>query len=311
MKPETEQILFSVVLPVYNEEAGLDALIREIETVLNQTGCIFEIILVDDGSKDGTWNIIESAHARNRQIKGIRLSRNFGHQHALMAGLRKAGGKAVGLMDGDGQDPPAALVQLYEKWKTGYDVVYAVRQSRQENIIKRFLYFLFYRLARFLIPFKIPLDAGDFSVMSREVVDFLVQQKEQNPFLRGLRSYWGGRQIGVPYERPKRKAGKTKYSLPKLFILALNGIISFSRVPLRISIFIGLIISLGSIVYGAYNIYLKFVYGLPEGYPSIIVALTFLGGLIIFLLGIIAEYLGNVFEDTRDRPQYIIRQETE
>lgn len=305
----SENNLFSVVCPIYNESVGLSNFINELTKAMESLGKRYEIIFVDDGSTDNSLQIIKLACDQNASIKGISFSRNFGHQHAVMAGLRKSSGKAVAVIDGDGQDPPVVLKQLFNKWEEGYDVVYGIRKKRNEGLLKNICYLLFYRILRLLVSFDMPLDSGDFSVMSRNVVDFLVLQREQNPYIRGLRSWWGGKQIGVSYERPNRLRGKTKYSLVKLFLLGISGVTSFSLVPLRISIVLGLFISLSSIVYAIYNIFLKLVYGSPRGYPSIIVAITFLGGLIIFLLGIIGEYIGHIFEDIRNRPQYIINRE--
>jgi len=299
-------IQLSVVIPVFNEEKGLFHFIGQLEETFKDLSQ-YELIFVDDGSSDNTWDIIKNKNQSNKRVRGIRFSRNFGHQPAIMAGLRAVKGDFVGIMDGDGQDPPDVLKEMFEKCLDSYDVVYAVRKKRESGLVKKLAYLIYYRIINQIVPFDMPLDSGDFSVMKRKVVDFITLQKEQFPYIRGLRSWYGGEQLGIEYNRPGRMEGESKYSYKKLLILAIQGITSFSKVPLRIATVVGVIISLGGIVYGLFNIIRKLFFGLPyPGYTSLIVAVTFLGGLQILLLGIIGEYIGNIFEDQRSKPQYII-----
>ncbi len=303
---DRENPKLSVVIPVFNEEKGLLQFIDQLEKTLEYLNQ-YELLFVDDGSSDNTWKIIKQKNQSNNRVRGVRFSRNFGHQPAIMAGLRASKGAIVGIMDGDGQDPPELLKEMFEKCIDGYDVVYAVRKKRDSGLVKKLAYLIYYRIINRIVSFDMPLDSGDFSVMKRKVVEFITLQKEQFPYIRGLRSWYGGKQLGIEYNRPGRTIGESKYSYKKLFILAIQGITSFSKVPLRIATVIGAIISLSGIVYGLFNIIRKLFFGLPyPGYTSLIVAVTFLGGLQILLLGVIGEYIGNIFEDQRSKPQYII-----
>src|SRR5438094_6357938 len=224
----------SVVLPVYNERENLDALVDRLIPALRKTiGESFEVLFIDDGSRDGSGDLLDALHARDRRLKVVHFSRNFGHQAALQAGLDEATGDAVVLMDADLQDPPEVLGRLVEHWRQGYEVVYAIRRRRKEGLVKRAAYAVFYRTLKAVAEIDVPLDAGDFCLLDRRVVDTLATLPERNRRLRGLRRWVGFRQVGVEYERDARHAGETKYTLRRLLRLALSGYVGFSAMPLR------------------------------------------------------------------------------
>ncbi len=301
------EIVYSVVIPVFNEQETLLEIINRTERVLSALGETYEIILVNDGSNDGSWQIILECNRRNPNIKGIRFSRNFGHQIAIIAGLRGSSGRMVAVLDADGQDPPELLPEFFKKCEQGYDVVYAIRKRRKENFFKRLAYFTFYRMLNKMASFEIPLDTGDFSVINRNTVDLLISFKEHNPFIRGLRCWAGGKFIGIEYSRPAREKGDPKYSLFRLLKLALSGFISFSKVPLRVSIFVGIVISMLSFAFGIINILRYIIFDTPfSGFATIVVIISFLGGMQLIMLGMIGEYIGSIFDEIKNRPVYVI-----
>lgn len=305
--------MISIVIPSYNEEDVLPKLLKHLLPVTSgfQEPC--EIIFIDDGSTDRTWQIITNSHKENPLIKGIRFSRNFGHQSAVTAGLKYAGGDAVIIMDADLQDPPEILQKFIDKWKSGYEVVYAVRKKRKESFFKRSSYFIFYRLMRKLSDIEIPLDSGDFCLMDRKVVNQINALPEKNRFIRGLRSWVGFRHIGIEYERHARADGDVKYTLRKLISLALSGLLSFSSIPLRLSSLLGFFIAgtsfFGFIFFFLYRIFdLKlFGYSIKEapGTATIFLTILFLGGIQLITIGIIGEYIGKIFEEVKQRPTFI------
>lgn len=298
----------SVAIAIFNEEAALLELLRRTAAVLDDIpGGPHELVLVDDGSSDRTWEILEEAAARDPRIKAVALSRNFGHQTALNAGLDHVTGDVVILMDGDLQDPPEAIPILLQQHYQGYDVVYAKRVNRKESCWLRVCYWVFYRLVSALSSTKLPLDAGDFGLMSRKVIDEIRRMPERNRYLRGLRTWVGFRQIGVPVERDARYAGETKYSPMRLLKLASDGIFAFSIVPLRAASTAGAVAILVSILYSLYAVYVKFWRGTPQGFTSLILAITFLSGVNLFFLGIIGEYVGRIYEEAKGRPHYVVR----
>jgi polyisoprenyl-phosphate glycosyltransferase len=298
----------SVVLPVYNERDNLDDLLaRLLPTLEEATRGSFEIVFVDDGSQDGSAEILDSFHARDPRVKAIHLSRNFGHQAALQAGLDRATGKSVVMMDADLQDPPEILHKLIERWRQGYDVVYAQRKNRKEGLLKRAGYALFYRTMRAMAEIDIPLDAGDFCLLDRRVVDTLVSLRERNRFLRGLRSWVGFKQIGVEYERESRHAGAPKYTLRKLVRLALSGYIGFSALPLRAAAGLGFLAAATGFALAAWAIVTKILdIASPRGWASTLAVVLFVGGAQLFMLGVIGEYLSRVYDEVRQRPIYIV-----
>lgn len=311
-KPRQEQILLrpilSVILPVYNERETLGALRQRLIPVLDaMTSGNFEVIFVNDGSRDGSHHLLNDFHNGDNRLKIIHFSRNFGHQAALQAGLDFAGGDAVVLMDADLQDPPEVLPQFFEWWREGYEVVYAVRRKRKEGLVKRAAYSVFYRTMRILAQIDVPLDAGDFCLLDRRVVEALVALRERNRFLRGLRSWVGFRQIGVEYDRDARYAGEPKYTLRKLIALAVSGYIGFSTVPLQISTWLGLFASIIGFVVGVGALATKIagVYS-PQGWVSTVSVVLFLGGVQLLMLGVIGNYLGRIYDEVRNRPLYIV-----
>jgi dolichol-phosphate mannosyltransferase len=299
----------SVILPVYNERETLLELKARLTPILDeQVSGSFEVLFVDDGSRDGSDLIIDGFHDHDPRFKAIHFSRNFGHQAALQAGLDAASGDAVALMDADLQDPPELLEQFIERWRQGYDVVYAVRKKRKEAFWKRAAYAVFYRTMKVISEIDVPLDAGDFCLMDRRVVDTLVSLRERNRFLRGLRSWVGFRQIGVEYERDSRHAGEPKYTLRKLVGLALSGYIGFSAAPLRMATWFGLIAALTGFLVALWAVYTKLagIYS-PRGWTSTIAIIMFIGGVQLLMLGVIGEYLSRVYDEVRRRPLYIVR----
>ncbi|MCX8072607.1 MAG: glycosyltransferase family 2 protein [Candidatus Binatia bacterium] len=300
----------SLVVPVLNEEETIPVFYRRAVAALEQTGVPFEIVFVDDGSQDNTFETARALSQRDPRVKIIRFSRNFGHQTAVTAGLHYAAGAAVAVIDGDLQDPPEFVPRLFEKWKEGYEVVYAVRRSRKENVFKRAAYRLFYRLLRRLSYIDIPLDSGDFAIMDRRVVDQLNAMPERNRFVRGIRAWVGFRQIGLEYDRDARFAGESKYSLSKLFRLAYDGLISYSYVPLRLATQFGFVISAVAFGLILYLLVLRIVYGerLVTGWTSTVVVILFLGGIQLLSLGILGEYVGRIFDEVKRRPLYVVRE---
>jgi dolichol-phosphate mannosyltransferase len=301
--------IISIVLPVYNERENLEVLAERLVPVLDRAvGGAFEVIFVDDDSRDGSGEILDSFHAHDKRLKVIHFSRNFGHQAALQAGLDQSCGQAVILMDSDLQDPPEVLEQFIGKWKQGYDVVYAIRKKRKEGLLKRFAYSIFYRTMKAVAEIDVPLDAGDFCLLDRCVVDSLSSLRERNRFLRGLRSWVGFKQTGVEYERDQRHAGTPKYSLRKLVRLALSGYIGFSAMPLRVATWLGFLSASVGFLTALWALIAK-VLGMPSpwGWASIIAIVLFVGGVQMLMLGIIGEYLGRVYDEVRNRPLYVVK----
>jgi glycosyltransferase involved in cell wall biosynthesis len=263
--------------------------------------------LVDDGSTDSTVAMLEEAARRDPRLVVLVLSRNFGHQATLTAALDHVSGDAVVMMDADLQDRPEVIPLFVEKFRQGYDVVYARRVSRKEPFWLRASYKAFYRILGTVADMKIPMDAGDFGLVSRRVVHELRRLREHHRYLRGLRSWVGFRQIGIEVERDARFAGETKYSLLRLLRLAFDGIFSFSTLPIRAAGLVGLVAVIVSFVYAVYSLYVKFVLHIsPQGFTAIVILVTFLSGVQLTFLGVIGEYIGRVYEETKTRPVYIV-----
>lgn len=297
----------SLAIPVFNEEAVVPELIRRTTAVLDGTpGGPHEIVLVDDGSSDRTLELLEQAAEKDPRIVVVSLSRNFGHQTALAAALDQVAGDVAVLLDGDLQDPPEAVPTLLEWYQSGYDVVYVRRLNRKESWWLRACYYIFYRLLAALSSVQLPLDAGDFGLMSRRVIEEIRKMPEQHRYLRGMRTWVGFRQIGIPMERSARHAGRTKYSPLKLLKLASDGIFAFSIVPLRAAAVLGAGTVGLSFLFALYSLYAKFWMHSPQGFTALILALTFFSGINLFFLGIIGEYVGRVYEETKGRPHYVI-----
>lgn len=296
----------SVVMPVFNEMENLDSIIDRLVAVLEPLGT-FEVMVVDDGSRDGSLERAVKRHEADERIKVIALSRNFGHQSALLAGLHHARGNAVILMDADGQDPPELLPAMIDRWKEGSDVVYGVRRNRQEPSWKRTSYWLFYRLLYRIADLEIPPDAGDFCLMDRKVVDALRSLNESSAYLRGLRSWVGFSQTGIEYDRPAREAGEAKYTLRKLVRLALNGVLAFSAAPLRLASVLGGITSLLGFLYVGFAIAARLLAGeVPKGWTSLIAIILIVGGAQLFVIGVLGEYVARVYGETKRRPHYVV-----
>jgi dolichol-phosphate mannosyltransferase len=301
-------IRLSVAIPVHNEESVLPELLQRLRKVLEELpGGPHEIVFVDDGSTDGTFDRLGAAVREDSRIIAISLSRNFGHQAAISAALDHASGDAVVIMDGDLQDVPEVIPQFVEKFGEGFDVVYAQRVRRKEPLLLRICYFVFYRMMARLSDIRLPLDSGDFGLMSRRVVDHVRRMPEHHRYLRGMRSWVGFRQIGVPVERAERHSGKSKYSMMRLMKLAADGIFAFSIVPIRAAAAVGATVMSLSFLYVCYAVYAKmFLKQSPQGFTALLVAITFLSGIMLFFLGIIGEYVGRIYEETKARPQYIV-----
>jgi glycosyltransferase involved in cell wall biosynthesis len=298
----------SLAIPVYNEELLAAELIRRASAVLDELpGGPHEMVVVDDGSLDRTLEILEAAAEKDTRLVVIALSRNFGHQTALAAALDYVSGDVTVMLDGDLQDPPEAIPTLLNYYREGYDVVYARRIKRQESWWLRACYYLFYRLISALSSTQLPLDAGDFGLMSRRVIEEIKRMPEHHRYLRGMRAWVGFRQIGISIERSAREAGTTKYSPLRLVKLASDGIFAFSIVPLRAAALLGALAIALSILYSLYALFAKFWLGSPQGFTALILAITFLGGVNLFFLGIIGEYIGRIYEEAKGRPHYVIR----
>ncbi|MBD5634827.1 MAG: glycosyltransferase family 2 protein [Candidatus Eremiobacteraeota bacterium] len=303
--------LISIVVPVYNEAGNVEELIGRIVASMNRIAPLhhdtYEIVVVNDGSQDDTLAALRALRETQPRLAIVDLSRNFGHQIAATAGLDAARGDVIVLMDGDLQDPPELIELFLEKWREGYDVVYATRKSRSgENAFKVLTARLFYRTIRRLTNVSIPVDTGDFRLMSRRVVDALGRTREKHRFLRGLVSWVGYAQIGVEYERDARHSGATKYPVSKMFEFALDGITSFSEIPLRFATYLGFTVSIFAFVYIVVVLVNKALGANEPGYTSIMVALLFLGGVILISLGIIGEYLGRIYDQVKERPLYFV-----
>lgn len=299
---------YSIVLPVFNEEANIDTLYKRVSSVLEKLGD-HEIIFVNDGSWDKTLELLKKLNSKDKRVKVINFSRNFGHQTAVSAGLKYSAGGKIAILDGDLQDPPEILPKFFKKLDEGYDAVYAIRKERKENIFKRAAYSVFYRLLRKIASIDIPMDSGDFSVLSRRMVNAMNSLPERNRFVRGLRSWVGFKQTGLEYERAARYAGKSKYNLRKLFKLAFDGIFSFSYVPLQAMFYLGLaslvLSAIGSIL-AVYFRYFTTAYNRVPGFATTIILIMFVGGLIMFSVGIMGEYIRRIYDEIKARPQFIV-----
>lgn len=301
----------SVILPVFNEEKHLFDLHDNISQELTNAGySSFEIIFVNDGSTDNSLRIIKSLAYEKSKVFYIDLSRNFGHQIASTAGIEKSRGNYVVLMDSDFQDPPELLPKLIEKAKEGYDVVYAKRKSRKgESIIKKITAKFFYRVLRSITKFDIPIDVGDFRVMSRKVVKVLCQMSEQEKFIRGQIAWIGLKQTYVEFDRPKRKYGKTSFSLRKMVRFATDGITSFSDFPLKFATYLGFFVSFIAFILMIWALYQRLIiHEYVEGWTSIILSVLFIGGIQLICIGIIGEYISRIGANIKNRPLYVINE---
>jgi dolichol-phosphate mannosyltransferase len=309
--PQTSAPDLSVVLPVFNEQGGLPEVYRRVKAVLVKTGLSHEIIFVNDGSRDGSWQVLLDLANRDRMVKAVNLSRNFGHQVAITAGIDASGGASVIVMDSDLQDPPELIEALLQKYREGFDVVYAQRRTRDgETWFKRTTARVFYRVIRRLTTVDMPIDTGDFRLMSRRVVDDLKRMQEQSRFVRGLVTWVGYNQAPVLYDRERRYGGDTKFPVTKMMKFALDGITGFSSQPLRLASHAGLLLAAASLAlmlgFAAYK--LSGGSGLVPGWTSLMVAVLFLGGLQLLAIGILGEYIGRIYEEAKRRPLYLVQE---
>jgi glycosyltransferase involved in cell wall biosynthesis len=300
--------VFSIVAPVFNEIGSIEEFYKTIVSVMNPLKQCWELVLVDDGSTDGSTDKIRELAAKDGHVKAIIFARNFGHQIAVTAGLDYSLGDAVIIIDADLQDPPDVMLNLIAKWKEGNEVVYAVRRKREgESWFKLASASLFYRLIFRITDVKIPLDTGDFRLIDRKVVDIMGQMRERHRFLRGMAAWVGFRQVGVEYDRKERFAGKTKYPFSKMFKLALNAITSFSYFPLQVATYLGFICAGISTLAIPVVAYLRLSnQAALHGQATTLIAVLFLGGVQLITLGILGEYIGRIYDEAKGRPLYIV-----
>jgi dolichol-phosphate mannosyltransferase len=300
-------MVLSVVSPIFNERDSVEELWRRLTLALAPLGD-YEIVLVDDGSTDGSWEVLRNLAARDERLRLLRLSRNFGHQVALTAGLDAARGEAVVLIDADLQDPPEVIPELVARWEEGFDVVYAVRERRDgESRLRLLAIGAFYRLFRRMAATDIPADTGDFRLLSRRAVDSLARMPERARYLRGMTSWIGFRQIGVTYRRDSRFAGASKYPLTKLLRLASDGIASFSIAPIRLLTRLGFVMIVFCAGVLAWTLYTRFfTHNAPQGWTSVLAVVLLLGGVQMVGMGIVGQYIARIFEETKQRPLYFV-----
>ncbi|BAU09927.1 glycosyl transferase family protein [Leptolyngbya sp. NIES-3755] len=300
---------YSLIIPIYNEEATIVTLYDRVRAVIDQLDAPTEVILINDGSRDRSLYLMRELHQHDPRVCYLSLARNFGHQVAVTAGLNYVRGRVVIVMDADLQDPPELIPEMIEQWRQGYQVVYAQRiQRRKEGWFKRLTAYVFYRLLKQLADVEIPTDTGDFCLMDRQVVDVLNAMPERNRYIRGLRSWVGFRQTAVKFDRDPRFAGEVKYTFGKSLGLAISGLVSFSKVPLRISTYVGLFAALVAIVMMILVFYWRIAYPASPltGLTTIVVAIFFLGAVQLLSIGILGEYIGRIYEEVKNRPLYTL-----
>jgi len=303
------QPVISVVVPIFNEELVIGALHARLLPVLDGMNTPFEVIFINDGSRDRSAEMLDAVCEADHRFKALHFSRNFGHQAAVTAGLREVGGQCAIVIDSDLQDPPELIVELVAKWREGFEVVYAQRLARPGDARwKRSMAFLFYRMLSSLSEVKVPPDTGDFCLMDRRVVDLLNSMPERNRYLRGLRAWLGFRQTAVQFERPARFAGETKYPLRRLVALATDGVFSLSKAPLRLATYFGFFVSAVSFILGIAFIVerLTSTTYMARGWASTIVVILFLGGVQLICLGVIGEFIGRIYDEVKQRPLYVV-----
>ena len=301
--------IYTVVIPVFNEEAVTEECHRRIKEVMDAEGEPFELIFVNDGSSDRTMKILERLSIEDQHVRVVNLSRNFGHQIAISAGMDFAKGDAVVVMDADLQDPPEVIPRMIEKWKEGFHVVYGKRIKREgETLFKKLSAYFFYRFLKKLIKIDIPIDVGDFRLIDRSVCDAMKKVREKNRFVRGLVSWLGFTQAEVLYKREKRFAGSTKYPLHKMIHFMLDAVTSFSSIPLKIATIIGSLVSMSGFVYLIIVLYQRlFTDKTIQGWTSILSVTLIFNGIILLILGVIGEYIGRIYDESKNRPLYIIQ----
>ncbi|MCQ5366099.1 glycosyltransferase family 2 protein [Anoxybacillus salavatliensis] len=303
-------VKYSVVIPVYNEALVIRETYKRLKRVMEQTDGAYELLFVNDGSKDETLDMLKELAIRDDTVKYLDFSRNFGHQIAITAGMDYASGEAIVIIDADLQDPPELILEMIEKWKEGYDVVYAKRTKRKgETFFKKATAYAFYRLLRAATEIDIPLDTGDFRLIDRKVRDELVGMRERSRFVRGLVSWVGFKQTAIEYERDERFAGETKYPLKKMIRFSLDGITSFSYKPLKLASLLGFLLSFVSVVWMIAVLYLKlFTHSTVTGWSSLVMTVLFFNGVVLIMLGVIGEYIGRIYDEVKHRPLYILKE---
>jgi polyisoprenyl-phosphate glycosyltransferase len=300
---------YSFIIPIYNEEETLPELYRRVSAVMEELDDTAELILVNDGSRDRSLQLMRNLHQKDSRVCYLSLARNFGHQIAVTAGLNFVRGQVIFILDADLQDPPELIPEMIEKWRQGYHIVYAQRtKRRQEGWFKRFTAYAFYRILKQLADVEIPTDTGDFCLLDRQVVDILNSMPERNRYLRGLRSWVGFRQTSVRFQRDPRFAGEVKYTFRKSLALAINGLVSFSKVPLRLSTYVGLLSAMVAILMAFLVLYWRiFTPHSPlTGFTIILVAIFFIGSVQLVSIGILGEYIGRIYEEVKGRPLYTL-----
>ncbi|MEY3646223.1 MAG: hypothetical protein RL127_931 [Bacteroidota bacterium] len=309
MSNSTPQVSF--VIPVYNEESNLPMLVERLVKIMDQSPITLEAVLIDDGSRDNSRTMLQQLALSDPRFHIVLLSRNHGHQLALTAGLSVArGSEGVFVLDGDLQDPPELLETFYAKHQEGYDVVYAVREKRKEIFYKRFAYFIFYRILKKIANIDIPLDSGDFSFISRRVVNVLNKMPEESRFIRGMRTWIGFKQIGIAYDRQERASGDSKYSFSKLVQLALNGIYNFSEFPIKFVTSLGGFAIISSVIYLISVIIKKLFFDqVIEGFTALLFVIILFGGIQLMAIGVLGEYILRIFFQSKSRPNFIIEKE--
>ncbi|WP_078409442.1 glycosyltransferase family 2 protein [Priestia abyssalis] len=302
-------VKYSIIIPVYNEELVVRETYKRLKAVMEQTDGTYELLFVNDGSKDKTIDILKELSVRDETVKYLDFSRNFGHQIAITAGMDYAAGEAVVIIDADLQDPPELILDMIQKWKEGYEVVYAKRTKRKgETFFKKQTAHLFYRVLRASTEIDIPLDTGDFRLIDRKVCDQLVSMKERSRFVRGLVSWVGFKQTAIEYERDERLAGETKYPLKKMLRFSMDGITSFSYKPLKLASILGVLLSFSSVIWMFIVLYLKlFTDSTVTGWSSLLMTMLFFNGVVLVMLGVIGEYIGRIYDEAKDRPLYILQ----
>ncbi|GLR16337.1 glycosyltransferase family 2 protein [Portibacter lacus] len=301
--------MISIVIPVFNEELIIDQLYTRTTSALEKIGLPFEIICINDGSSDSSLEKLVAYNRKDNRFKVVDLSRNFGHQKAILSGLNYASGDFIGIMDGDLQDPPEVFEEFFNKLKSeSYDVVYAVRKKRKESAFKKFSYWLYYRMLKFMSAENIPLDSGDFCLMTKRVKDHIIKYPEQSLFIRGIRHWVGYKQVGMEYERDSRQAGETKYSFAKLLQLAANGVFSFSNFPIKFLGSLGFFTISLTLIYTVYLLSKRMFWGeVPQGFTTLILAIIFFGGVQLVSIRILGEYITRIYDESRDRPLFVVK----
>jgi len=302
-------VKYSIVIPVFNEAESFGVLVERLRGVLDRLDGPAEVVLVDDGSRDGSFELMVAANREDGRFKVLQLSRNFGHQIAITAGMDAAAGQAVIVMDADLQDPPEVILEMAARWQEGYEVVYAVRERRAgDSLFKRRTATLFYGLQRRLAEIEQPVEVGDFRLVDRKALDAFLLMRERNRYVRGMFSWVGFRQTAVPYARASRAAGESKYPLRKMVGLAADGFVGFSTAPLRFALGLGLVMAAAAVLYGVFGIGAKLAgLSLVPGYASLLVTITFLSGVQLVVIGMVGQYVARIYDEVRARPLYLVR----